>query len=57
MATKLIYDRYITVRTLLIPNESPQPPTEAGTILSEITKHPLVGPAKGDDKTIRRDFE
>lgn len=57
VATKLTYDSYISVCTLLIPNRNPQPPMEAGTILGEITNHPLVGPAKGDNKTTKRDFE
>lgn len=57
MATKLIYDRHITVHALLIPDETVQPFTEAGITLGEITKYSLVGPAKGDSRPIGRDVE
>lgn len=57
MATKLIYDRCITVCALLIPDETPQPPTEAGITLGEVTKYPLVGPVRGDNRTLGKDFE
>ena len=50
MATKLIYDRNITVRALLIPNETPQPLMEAGLTLSEITKDSFRWPLRGREK-------
>lgn len=34
--TKLVYDAYLTIRALLIPDGPPHPPTEAGIILGEI---------------------
>lgn len=57
MATKLIYDRYITVCALLIPDETAQPFTEAGITLGEITKYSFIGPVKGHGRPIGRDFE
>lgn len=54
MATKLVSDRTITVRALLIPDETPQPLTEAGVTLSAIARHSRVGPVRGDSRPIAR---
>lgn len=57
MAAKLIYDRYITVGALLIPDETAQPFIGAGLTLGKITKYFLAGPAKGDGRPIGREFD
>lgn len=57
MATKLVYDRYIAVCALLIPDETVQPFTETGMTSGEIIRYSLGGPVKGDGRPIGRDLE